>query len=48
MPQGTLEVFLVSAKGLENTDFLCKFLFTHNIMKVPPFIISLIWSHRNL
>ncbi|OIV93526.1 hypothetical protein TanjilG_28683 [Lupinus angustifolius] len=23
MPQGTLEVFLVSAKGLENTDFLC-------------------------
>ncbi|XVF52853.1 hypothetical protein PTKIN_Ptkin05aG0052000 [Pterospermum kingtungense] len=23
MPQGTLEVLLVSAKGLENTDFLC-------------------------
>ncbi|XP_021274173.1 elicitor-responsive protein 3 [Herrania umbratica] len=23
MPQGTLEVVLVSAKGLENTDFLC-------------------------
>ncbi|XP_019447673.1 PREDICTED: elicitor-responsive protein 3-like [Lupinus angustifolius] len=23
MPQGTLEVFLVSANGLENTDFLC-------------------------
>lgn len=25
MPQGTLEVLLVSAKGLENTDFLCMF-----------------------
>ncbi|XVF13168.1 hypothetical protein REPUB_Repub08aG0185000 [Reevesia pubescens] len=24
MPQGTLEVLLVGAKGLENTDFLCK------------------------
>ncbi|KAL1326599.1 hypothetical protein HN51_036719 [Arachis hypogaea] len=24
MPQGTLEVLLVSAKKLENTDFLCK------------------------
>ncbi|KAK7399238.1 hypothetical protein VNO78_10417 [Psophocarpus tetragonolobus] len=24
MPQGSLEVFLVNAKGLENTDFLCK------------------------
>ncbi|XVE64879.1 hypothetical protein DITRI_Ditri07aG0137000 [Diplodiscus trichospermus] len=23
MPRGTLEVLLVSAKGLENTDFLC-------------------------
>ncbi|CBI34741.3 hypothetical protein VitviT2T_002058 [Vitis vinifera] len=23
MPQGTLEVLLVGAKGLENTDFLC-------------------------
>ncbi|XVE57846.1 hypothetical protein DITRI_Ditri04bG0123100 [Diplodiscus trichospermus] len=23
MPQGTLEVVLVNAKGLENTDFLC-------------------------
>ncbi|GKU95303.1 hypothetical protein SLEP1_g8678 [Rubroshorea leprosula] len=26
MPQGTLELLLVSAKGLENTDFLCKCL----------------------
>ncbi|KAE9460082.1 hypothetical protein C3L33_08014, partial [Rhododendron williamsianum] len=24
MPRGTLEVLLVGAKGLENTDFLCK------------------------
>ncbi|XP_020216168.1 elicitor-responsive protein 3 [Cajanus cajan] len=23
MPQGSLEVFLVNAKGLENTDYLC-------------------------
>lgn len=26
MPRGTLEVLLVSAKGLDNTDFLCKSL----------------------
>lgn len=26
MPQGSLEVLLISAKGLENTDFLCEFL----------------------
>lgn len=26
MPQGTLEVVLVNAKGLENTDFLCTFV----------------------
>lgn len=25
MVQGKLEVLLISAKGLENTDFLCKF-----------------------
>lgn len=26
MPLGTLEVVLVEAKGLKNTDFLCNFL----------------------
>jgi len=24
MPRGTLEVILISAKGLEDNDFLCK------------------------
>ncbi|KAL8159970.1 hypothetical protein V2J09_001507 [Rumex salicifolius] len=37
MPQGKLEVLLVSAKGLDGADFLCNFLFS-----LPTFYTSMI------
>lgn len=33
MPHGTLEVVLTSAKGLENTDFLCKLFSLSTFLK---------------
>jgi hypothetical protein len=47
MAQGTLEVLLVGAKGLENTDYLS----THASALPPPSIVeisaTLLWSHRS-
>ena len=44
MPVGTLEVLLISAKGLENTDYLCKFPLPFNFGS----IFQLFWCLWNI